>query len=167
MSLRGQVQSAVSQFILAIAIVAILALSAPAQTLTVLHNFAGPDGNGAQSGPTIDRAGNLYGTTEYGGNGHGNVYKLAHAGSGWVLTNLYEFQGDEHHDGEYPLATVVFGPDGTLYGTTSQGGALPTLVLCSTSVPQPASATRFNVPGRRLCSTSSLAKPMARIPKRP
>ena len=70
---------------------------------------------------TIDRAGNLYGTAAYGGqSGYGTVYKLSLRG-GWVLSPLYEFQGLSG-DGAYPLARVVFGPDGSLYGTTVNGG---------------------------------------------
>ncbi len=92
-----------------------------AQTLTVLHAFSGLDGDLPFAGLTLDRAGNLYGTTYQGGAaGFGNVFKLSHEGSGWVLSNLYSFQGGR--DGEHPQARVVFGPDGTLYGTTTNGG---------------------------------------------
>jgi uncharacterized repeat protein (TIGR03803 family) len=68
--------------------------TALAQTLTVLHLFNGrPDGDQPIAGVTMDAAGNLYGTTYYGGaNGVGLVYKLAHRGSGWVLSSLYSFQ---------------------------------------------------------------------------
>ncbi len=46
----------------------VLSNTAQAQTLTVLHNFSG-GGDGAYpvSGLTMDRAGNLYGTTANGG----------------------------------------------------------------------------------------------------
>ncbi|MGO9302550.1 MAG: hypothetical protein ACLP3R_02455 [Candidatus Korobacteraceae bacterium] len=37
-----------------------------------------------------------------------------------MFTPLYGFAGGS--DGEYPIAGVVFGPDGNLYGTTAQGG---------------------------------------------
>ena len=97
--------------------------SAQAQTYKVIHNFTGgQDGAFPRTGLTIDRVGNLYGTTFIGGgaNGYGTVYKLAHQGSGWVLTPLHNFQGD--NDGAYPYARVVFGPDGSLYGTTAFGG---------------------------------------------
>lgn len=76
----------------------------------------------------MDGAGNLYGTTT--GNAWllgncsypncGNVFKLTHRGSGWVSTPLYVFQAGT--DGEMPLAGVIFGPDGALYGTTYAGG---------------------------------------------
>jgi uncharacterized repeat protein (TIGR03803 family) len=97
--------------------------AAQAQGFTLLHEFSGPhDGSEPQAGPVMDRAGNLYGTTTLGGSaGFGTVYKLSRAGSGWILTTLYSFTGGA--DGASPVGPVTFGPDGTLYGTTSGGGA--------------------------------------------
>lgn len=101
--------------------------TAQAQTLTILHTFSGPDGYDPQAGVTLDAAGNLYGTTNSGGSqncaggsGCGTVFKLTHRSGGWVLTSLHEFQAGS--DGAFPDAGVVFGPDGTLYGTTDSGG---------------------------------------------
>ncbi len=110
---------------LAVAVLMILAATqVQAQTFTVLHSFTGgADGDLPSAGVTLDRAGNLYGTTEYGGTGSaGAVYKLAHLGSGWVVYPVYEFPGAPWQDGAYPLAGVVFGPDGSLYGTNSAAG---------------------------------------------
>jgi len=46
-------------------------------TLTLLHSFTGADGNYPVGGLIMDAKGNLYGTTEYGGNyGYGTVWKL-------------------------------------------------------------------------------------------
>jgi len=106
---------------LASAMLLILAAQSQAQTFTVLHTFSGPDGDLPYAGLTLDRAGNLYGTTYEGGAaGFGNVFKLSREGTGWVLTNLYSFRGGS--DGQNPQARVVFGPDGTLYGTSTYGG---------------------------------------------
>ena len=98
-------------------ILALSMMAAQAQTYQVLHSFTGyGDGSVPEAGVTLDGAGNLYGTTF-----QGSVFKLSHAGSGWVLSTLYRFQGGS--DGARPASRVVFGPDGTLYGTTSAGGA--------------------------------------------
>src|ERR1019366_3106193 len=104
---------------------AIVATHVQAQTFTVLHSFTGPDGANPLAGLTIDRAGNLYGTTWAGGTancyfkfGCGTVFKMKHAGSGWILIPLYEFSGS---DGLGPEDRVIFGPDGTLYGQTTYG----------------------------------------------
>ena len=97
------------------------ATSAHAQTLHVLHNFTGNgDGGTPSAGLTIDHAGNFYGTTMSGATGNGTAFKLVHMGSGWVVNTLYTFQGGT--DGSAPIARVLFGPDGALYGTTSLGG---------------------------------------------
>ena len=97
------------------------ATSAHAQTLKVLHNFTGNgDGGTPSAGLTIDHAGNFYGTTMSGATGNGTAFKLVHMGSGWVVNTLYTFQGG--NDGSAPIARVLFGPDGALYGTTSLGG---------------------------------------------
>ncbi len=114
----------------ALAIVIMFALPTHAQTFRVIHAFDISDGWYPDAGLTIDQAGNLYGTTDYGGNDSGNchpmgycgtVFKLNHHGSGWVLSELYRFDGGD--DGYNPEARVVFGPDGKLYGTAVSGGS--------------------------------------------
>ena len=92
--------------------------------LTVLYSFTGgSDGANPFSGVILDSAGNLYGTTAYGGSayrnaGHGVVYELSSAGQ---LTVLYSFSGGT--DGAYPYAGVIRDSAGNLYGTTYFGGA--------------------------------------------
>ena len=79
------------QTLLALAILApltVLAPTAQAQTLTVLHTFSGPDGLYPYSGVTMDGAGNLYGTTYGGGASQlGTVYELKRHGSSSSTTN--------------------------------------------------------------------------------
>ncbi|MFZ0311870.1 MAG: choice-of-anchor tandem repeat GloVer-containing protein [Candidatus Korobacteraceae bacterium] len=115
--------------LLLIALIGFAALPADAQTFQVLHSFAGGrPGADPYSGLTMDRAGNLYGTTAYGGLtgscfeglGCGTVFKLTRAGSGWTLNPLYTFLGG--NDGAFPEARVILGSDGSLYGTTAGGG---------------------------------------------
>ena len=116
-------------FAVTLAVVAGLAFvpTASAQTYTVLHNFGGfADGRYPMAGLTMDAGGNLYGTTRFGGNqacnaGCGTVFKLSRKNSSWIFSTLYKFTGAA--DGSEPLARVVFGPDGALYGTTSNGGS--------------------------------------------
>ena len=98
--------------------------SALAQTFKVLHTFTGElDGANPSAGLTMDRAGNLYGTAARGGaTGYGTVFKLAYKGSSWVLTPLYSFPAGS--DGASPYARVIFGPNGSLYGTTGHGGGI-------------------------------------------
>ena len=68
-----------------------------------------------------DAAGNLYGTTYYGGAfGNGSVFKLDPANKQSVL---YSFKGIGG-DGKFPNAGLIRDAAGYLYGTTSQGGDL-------------------------------------------
>ena len=96
--------------------------AAQAQTYKVIYNFTGgAGGTGPQAGVTMDARGNLYGTTFEGGSaGKGLVYKLTNKNPNWVFTPLYDFAGG--NDGAIPQSGVVFGPNGTLYGTTTYGG---------------------------------------------
>jgi uncharacterized repeat protein (TIGR03803 family) len=93
-----------------------------AQTFSVIHTFTGGgDGATPAAGLSIDRGGNLYGTTAAGGDsGWGTVFKLKRSGTNWIVNRLYSFAFG--NDGAMPQARVVFGPDGTLYGTTVWGG---------------------------------------------
>ena len=66
----------------------------------------------------IDSAGNLYGTSAYGGTyGGGSVYKVTPKG---VLSVLYSFQNLA--DGGFPSGPVVRDSAGNLYGETYSGG---------------------------------------------
>ena len=72
------------------------------------------------SGLIMDRAGNLYGTTQFGGaNGGGTVFELSPTGTETVL---YSF-GSQSGDGLNSRAGLVFDKKGNLYGTTINGGA--------------------------------------------
>ncbi len=131
MTSRARLKFRVSLPVFTLVISCALAVAPPstrAQTFQVLHNFTGgADGGGPMAGVTLDAGGNLYGTTQAGGYtggscsryGCGVVYRLKHVGSDWTLTPLYSFHDN---DGNVPVARVVFGPDGSLFGTTYQGG---------------------------------------------
>ncbi len=109
----------------AIGLVTLTISPAQAQTLTVLHNFTGADGTEPLAGITFDQQGRIYGTTYAGGyQENGVVYRGVREGAGWIFTPIYTFRGPDGGggDGSGPLARVVFGPDGLLYGTTSTGG---------------------------------------------
>jgi len=92
---------------------------AQAQTFTVLYYFTGsPDGEYPRAGLDLDSAGNLYGTTYYGGSSSaGTVFKVDTSGTERVL---YSFAGRPR--GRFPLAGVVRDHAGNLYGTTDYGG---------------------------------------------
>lgn len=93
---------------------------AQAQTFTVLYTFTSTDqGWQPDAGLIADTAGNLYGTTQYGGTagGFGTIFKLDSSGNETVL---YSFAGTP--DGEDPYAGLVSDEAGNLYGSTLYGG---------------------------------------------
>jgi len=88
---------------------------------TVLYSFkGGADGGNPMAGVIRDPAGNLYGTTCYGGGtaNAGTVYKLDTAGQETVL---HSFTGQDG-DGADPYAGVIRDSAGNLYGTTNEAG---------------------------------------------
>lgn len=95
-------------------------------TETVLHDFAGNDGENPEGALIFDSAGNLYGTTSAGNTQQlgGTVFELSPAAHGsWRETVLYRFEKTESGSGAYePFAGVVFDDAGNLYGTTLWGG---------------------------------------------
>lgn len=106
----------------------------------LIGGFTGRDGDGSTGILTFDPSGNLYGTTQFGGEvgscvdglGCGTAFKLTHKkGFNWQLTVLYRFKGNR--DGELPDSGVVLDQAGNVYGTTSLGGD-PTCLVNETLV---------------------------------
>jgi uncharacterized repeat protein (TIGR03803 family) len=91
--------------------------------VTTLYAFKGePDSGFPYGGVVIDRTGNIYGTTYYAGaNDLGTIYELSRRSGVWTESSLYSFRGGT--DGSGPISTLITAADGTLYGTTSEGGA--------------------------------------------
>lgn len=95
---------------------------------TVLYNFTGQNGDGANSWsiaiPVVAPNGAIYGTTTNGGAyGDGTVFELQQPSSGsggtWTETVLYSFLGAGYGND----SSVIMGPDGILYGFVSGAGA--------------------------------------------
>ena len=90
----------------------------PTGTESVLYTFTGgADGEYPNGGLIRDSAGNLYGTTSFGGTGFGTVFKLDPAG---VETVLYNFTGGL--DGTLPQGNLVRDSNGNFFGITNSGG---------------------------------------------
>jgi hypothetical protein len=109
------------------------------QTYRILYEFGTQMGDGSSpTSPLIaDAAGNLYGTTQSGGNadatclntkGCGTVFELMHNDDGtWTESVLYAFCSNYSSglclDGANPLSKVILDSSGNLYGTTAYGGS--------------------------------------------
>jgi uncharacterized repeat protein (TIGR03803 family) len=88
-------------------------------TETVLHSFgAGEDGYFPWAGLIMDKTGALYGTTQRGGlpSSGGTVFQMTQSGGVWTETMLYSFKSRDNH---IPVANVLLGGKGILYGTTA------------------------------------------------
>jgi uncharacterized repeat protein (TIGR03803 family) len=95
---------------------------------TVLHSFCGGASDGAFpfAGLLGDANGNLYGTTEDGGDtschpdwGCGVVFRLNASGK---ISVLHSFTGSPD-DGAFPLGGLIQDKKGNLYGVTDNGGS--------------------------------------------
>ena len=89
---------------------------------TVIYRFSGgSDGMYPEGDLTFGQSGNIYGTTQYGGNaGWGVIYELVPSGGSWTETVLYSPQ--IYDDGAYPTGGVVFDSSGNLYAVFTSGG---------------------------------------------
>jgi uncharacterized repeat protein (TIGR03803 family) len=101
-------------------------------TQTILYNFIGVNGDGAvpQGSVILDAAGNLYGTTTYGGlvnpscitYGCGTVFELSPTTSGpWRERVVHRFTGGK--DGSAPYGGVILDSAGNVFGTATAGGS--------------------------------------------
>lgn len=92
----------------------------------LLHSFDNNGTDGSEpsyAGLLLDPAGNLYGTTYYGGaNNAGIVFELVKPITGklWVEKIWHSFKGNPT-DGANPSAGLAFDGEGNLYGTTTYG----------------------------------------------
>jgi|SRR5580698_1119123 uncharacterized repeat protein (TIGR03803 family) len=102
-----------------------IGIACSAQTFSNLFTFDGTDGATPVGTLTQDIDGNFYGATIYGGTGkgggEGTAFKVTSTGS---FSTIYNFCNKANCvDGNVPFWGVVLGTDGSLHGTTSNGGA--------------------------------------------
>jgi uncharacterized repeat protein (TIGR03803 family) len=94
-------------------------------TETVIHSFPGTkgntDGRNPVGGMVFDSAGNLWGSTQAGGNGNGTVFELTPNSDGtYTESTLFRFTGVS--TGFDPNTDLVIDKAGNLYGTATNGG---------------------------------------------
>lgn len=93
----------------------------------LLYSFQGNgDGGYPDAGLVMDKSGNLFGTTTYGGvNGAGNVLELVNNSGSYTENVLYSFPNSYSSDEETTsfYSNLIIDGSGNLYGTTAGGGA--------------------------------------------
>jgi uncharacterized repeat protein (TIGR03803 family) len=103
---------------------------------TVLYSFSGGADGGMPGSVAMDRKGNFYGITSYGGNmscsvaflpgyGCGAVFKLDRSGNETVL---HSFSGVP--DGALPYPFLTMDESGNIYGASQLGGSSPNPEVC-------------------------------------
>ena len=145
-------RTAVASMAVAILLIVIRSAAAHAQTFTTLHGFNGmPDGAMPIGGLTMSAAGNLYGTTQYGGaEGWGMVFKLVHTGGLGSCTRCTVFLAFTIREPMMALSPRQGSrsvPDGNLYGTNTLAGAALTMAPCSNCRPRRRFAKAHSAPG--------------------
>jgi uncharacterized repeat protein (TIGR03803 family) len=97
---------------------AVFEISGSSEQLVYSFLHSPSDGGGPQGGVVRDAAGNLYGTTEFGGaNGLGTAFKISKTGTEDWLFNFPGGSGEA-----IAFAGVIRDRKGNLYGTTFNGG---------------------------------------------
>jgi uncharacterized repeat protein (TIGR03803 family) len=102
------------------------ALKAQAQTTVVLYSFSPSNvsaGSNPQAGLVRDAAGNLFGTSAFGGaNGGGAVFELVNSSGNYSAESLYSFSPNQMYAADPVVPALVMDASGNLYGAKSQGG---------------------------------------------
>ena len=120
----------------------------PGGSLTTLYSFcpqtACTDGNTPGGSLLQGKDGNFYGTTTYGGSfsSAGTLFRVTPAG---VLTTLHQFCSQNGcTDGMNPAGSLIQTSDGTLWGTTYNGGMNDFGVVFGLAPPPPPAYTCTN-----------------------
>jgi uncharacterized repeat protein (TIGR03803 family) len=135
-------------------------------TESVLHSFVYNDADGWYPlvGVILDSAGNLYGTTEFGGTsggtyGGGTVFKLSPSGGTWTESILYSFGNGQYFGGPSTPGTLLMDQSGNIYGPTETGGFDGTVFELTPSDGSWGFSTLYSFAG--ICDTQNVARDAA------
>ncbi len=98
------------------AVLTVIPASAPGTRLMTLYSFSGSANGRTPNGLAQGTNGDIYGTTQLGGQLQGTVFKIDTNGT---FATVASFNGT---NGSLPHAPVALGNDGNWYGTTENGG---------------------------------------------
>jgi hypothetical protein len=114
------------RYLAAITLAVTLAASAVSARVVIIQVFEGSNTLFPEAGITIDRSGNIFGTSAYYGDsknctiGCGEIFETSPLGHGqWTTTALYSFQNGS--DGAYPSSPLALDESGNLYGSILAG----------------------------------------------
>ncbi len=93
-------------------------------TFLAIHHFTGTNDGAAPNPLLLGSDGFLYGTAfEAGPLGGGSVFRMRMNGSSFMVLHSFPLQTSPQKGGSYPAASLIEGPNGALYGTTTYGGS--------------------------------------------
>lgn len=120
---------------------------AATRTLESLFSFDGANGQGPVAGLILGKDGSLYGTTQGGGAyDHGTIFEFSPATQ--ALATLYSFDGSPLTS---PMAALLQGDDGNLYGTVGDNAANGGGDVFELSLPEPACMSIVAIAGLGAC----------------
>jgi len=127
-------------------------------TESVIHSFPGTkgntDGRNPVGGLVFDSAGNLWGSTQGGGDGNGTVFELTPNSDGtYTESTLYSFTGAS--TGFFPNTDLVIDKAGNLYGTTVNGGLNHGDGVVFKVTPQPGGGVKESIIHRFFCNSTA------------
>jgi uncharacterized repeat protein (TIGR03803 family) len=100
--------------------------------------------------------GYLYGATQSYGHGDGSIYRMAHDGSNFQVLHYFHAPASDgtNFGGAFVAATPIFGSDGLLYGTTTNGGNYGTGTLYRLAADGSGFTVLYNFPALSAADTN-------------
>jgi hypothetical protein len=127
-----------------------------------LVSFNSADGQDPNASLIVDAKGNLFGTTEYGGDygeefDLGTIFEVVNTATGYANSPTLLAYFNNYTDGAYPAASLIVDAHGNLFGTTSSGGVYAGNGGTAFEITDSGFAVFAGTPGKRGCDGESVS----------